>query len=372
MFQSLKQPLRLSATPRDFRGQTPSSCPEIKRIDVMNESDPESVFEGHRNRFIKALEPLFLPQDPVSNDIIRYFASLLRVLGMEDKGWDPHTESRNILNDLNRLMKLDLTEDQFPDGWTSWRLGLLLYSHIVEMNAPYEVIINLLRFRLGKGYSPNPYFDLLTEKEKKNFTKYGIRTGRKIELIKELSREAGLAVGGIYDEFYNSRLRNAVQHSDFILTDDDFRSRSGISGTKPFRLTYDQLDTLVTKAKAYIAAFFQLDVDARMKWGARKGQGIPYDAAYKGLMEILVDDRDLMCGFAVHWPNNSQSMYRRTEAGVEMVNCMVNLNHATLELMVGLYAQKPGTFSPLVEDGAEPIYTPLDKSDVRPVWPDGI
>ncbi len=333
----------------------------------MSGYDPEAVFEGHRDRFIKILEPLFLPDDPVSYDIIRYFASLLRVLGMEDKGWDPYAESRKILDDLNRLMKLELPKDRFPDGWTSWRLGLLLYSHIVEMDAPYEVITNLLRFRLGKGYSPNPYFDLLTEKEQKNFAKNGIRTGRKIELIKALSKGAGLSVGELYDEFYNGRLRNAVQHSDFILTDDDFRSRSG---TNAFRLTYDDLDSLITKAKAFIAAFFQLEVDARVVWGARKGQAIPCDAHYKGLMEVLVDDRVLMCGFAVHWPNNSQSMYRRTEAGVEMVNCMVNLRLANVDLGVGQHAQKPGTFSPLVEEGAEPVYTPLDKSDKRPTWPE--
>ena len=335
----------------------------------MSESDIDTVFEGHRDRFIEALEPLFLPDDPVSNDIIRYFASLLRVLGTEDKGWDPYAESRNILNDLNRLMKLELSTERFPDGWTSWRLGLLLYSHIVEMDAPYEVITNLLRFRLGKGYSPNPYFDLLTEKEQGSFAKNGIRTGRKIEIIKVLSREAGLAVGDLYDEFYNSRLRNAVQHSDFILTDDEFRSRSGISGTRAFRLTYDKLDTLITKAKAFVAAFFQLEVDARVMWGSKRGQAIPYDAQYKGLMEVLVDEDDLMCGFAVHWPNNSQSVYHRTEAGAEMVNCMVNVKQATVDLWVGLYARKPRSFSPLVEEGAEPIYTPLDKSDLRPTWP---
>ncbi len=335
----------------------------------MSGDDSEAVFQFHRDRFIKVLEPLFLPDDPVSNDITCYFASLLRVLGMEDKGWDPYAESRNILNDINRLMKLELSEDRFPDGGTLWRLGLLLYSHIVEMDAPYEVITNLLRFRLGKGYCPNPYFDFLTEKEQKSFAKNGIRTGRKIELIKALSNEAGLSVGELYDEFYSSRLRNAVQHSDFILAEDDFRSRSGISGTKAFKLSYDDLDALIMKAKAFISAFFQLEVDARVVWGLRKGRAIPYDAHYKGLMEVLVDDRDLMCGFAVHWPNNSQSTYRRTEAGVEMVNCTVNVKRATLDLWVDLYARKPGTFSPLVEEGAEPIYTPLDKSEKRPTWP---
>lgn len=336
----------------------------------MTESDPEAIFSGHRDRFIKALEPLFLPADPVSNDIIRYFASLLRVLGMEDKGWDPNFESRNILDDLNRLMKIELPKEKFPDNErTIWRLGLVLYAHIVEMDAPYEVITNLLRFQVGKGYSPNPYFDLLDEKEKKSFSKRGIRTGRKIEIIKALSKEAGLGIGDVYDEFYNSRLRNAIQHSDFILTDDDFRSRSGISGMKGFRLSYEELDALITKAKAFIAAFFQIEMIARQVWGLRKSTAIPYDGHYKGLMEVLVDDQDLLCGFAVHWPNNSQSAYRRTEQGVDMVNCMIDLKNATINLYVDLYARNPGSFSPLVERDAEPIYTPLDKSDTRPTWP---
>jgi len=153
------------------------------------------------------------------------------------------------------------------------------------------------------------------------------------------------------------------------LTDEDFRSRSGISGMKAFKITYDELDGLITKAKAFMAAYLQVEMTARHVWGFQKGKAIPYDSHYKGLMEILVDDRDLLCGFVVHWPNNSQSMYRRTEQGVDMVNCMVGLKDATIELWVGLYARNPGSFSPLVERDAHPIYTPLDKSNTRPTWP---
>ncbi|WP_429813652.1 hypothetical protein [Ensifer sp. B1-9] len=335
----------------------------------MNKLDPASVFNAHRDRYIKILEPLFLPDDVTSHDIIRYFASLLRVLGMEDKGWDPYAESRNILNDLNRLMRVELPEKDFPDAdKTIWRLGLLLYCHVVEMDAPYEVITNLLRFRLCKGYSPSPFFDSLTDKEKKNFAKTGIRTGRKIEIIKELSKQSGLGIGEIFDEFYSNKLRNAVQHSDFIVTDEGFRCRSG-SGAKAFMLSFEELDVLITKAKAFIAAFLQIETTARQVWGMQKGRAIPYDITYKGLMEILVDDRDLLCGFAVYWPNNSRSLYRRTKDGVEMVNCMIDLANATIDLFVDRYARVPGKFSPLVEHDASPVYKPLDKSETRPTWP---
>ena len=330
-----------------------------------------SPFDIKREKYFEILKPLFLPDDPVNHDIINYFASLLRVLGTEDGGWDPYAESRATLHDLNSFFKINLPQDYFPDrNATLWRIGLLLYSHIVEMDAPYEVLTNLLRFRLDKGYSPNAFFKFLTDKEKKSFGKRGISTGRKIEIIKDLSTEARLPdVGAIFDNFYDNHLRNAVGHSDYILTDEDFRCRGGISGTKAFRIPYEELNETLTAAKAFIAAFFQVELFARQVWGLEKQKAVPYDPHYKGLMEILVDDRDVMCGFRVHWPNGSQSTYRRTEDGIEMINCFLDLNSATISLFVNRYAQEPSEFSPLVERDAEPVYTKLDGCDMIPTWP---
>lgn len=128
----------------------------------------DEEIENTRQRYIGLLHPLFLPDDPISNDIVQYFASVLRIVGMEDKGWDPYFESRAILEDLNAILQYDHLADIFPNNdFTMWRMGLLMYSHIVEMDAPYEVITNLLRFRLGKGYSPNPYYMFLNSEEKK-------------------------------------------------------------------------------------------------------------------------------------------------------------------------------------------------------------
>jgi hypothetical protein len=105
-------------------------------------------------------------------------------------------------------------------------------------------------------------------------------------------------LGNIFDDFYDNKLRNAIAHSDYILTDEDFRCRGGLSGIKAFKIGYEQLDKKLLAAKAFIAAFFQIELLARQVWGLRKSQAIPYDPHYKGLMEILVDDHDVMCGFA--------------------------------------------------------------------------
>jgi hypothetical protein len=87
----------------------------------------EEELEATRRKYTDSLKTLFLPEDPVSNDIVNYFASLLRVVGMEDKGWDPYLESRSILEDLNAILQTDLPGTKFPDkNLTMWRMGLLM------------------------------------------------------------------------------------------------------------------------------------------------------------------------------------------------------------------------------------------------------
>ena len=329
----------------------------------------DDEIENTRQRYIDLLKPLFLPKDPVSNDIVQYFASLLRIVGMEDKGWDPYLESRGILEDLNAILQTEHADNIFPDkDFTMWRMGLLMYSHIVEMDAPYEVIANLLRFRLGKGYSPNPYYMFLNSKEKNKFKHSGIYPYQKIKIIKSLSKEAGIFVGDIFDEFYDSRLRNAISHADYVLTEDQFRVRNGTGSIGAYSITLEKLNEIITKSKLFISTIFGLDRLAREFWGERQQQSIPYDRLYKGLIEILVDADDLMCGFKVHWPNNSESVYRRTQDGIDMTNCMLDMKNSRVEFMVGLYARQPDEFSPLVEVGGKPTYTKIEGTGAIPEW----
>jgi hypothetical protein len=331
----------------------------------MNDEEVEAT----RQKYINILTPVFLPENPTSNDIVNYFASLLRIVGMEDKGWDPHLESRAILEDLNSIMQVDLPEEKFPDkDSTIWRIGLLMYSHMVEMDAPYEVLANLLRFRLGLGYSPNPFFQFLkNSKEKKQSKSRGLSPSKKIEIIKTLSNDADIAVGDIFDEFYNSKLRNAISHSDYIITDEEFRCRNGIGGARAFSLSLAELNKIITTAKIFISTFFGLEKMAREHWGSYKYRAIPYDPIYKGLMEVLVNDDNLMCGLKVHWPNSSESVYRRKDDGIDMINCMLDMENSTIDFFVDQYARKADKFSPLVEEGGVPKYTKLE-SGLTPKW----
>ena len=141
--------------------------------------------EAIKEQYKSLIYPVFFPPHPTQPDIIQFFASLLRVCGMEDRGWDPYAESRSVLEDLNALMEIKLPTNKFKRReLTSWRLGLLFYSHVVEMSAPYEVLANLLRFRLGKGYHPDPFQAYLTVKERKRASRTGLVPKKKIEIIK--------------------------------------------------------------------------------------------------------------------------------------------------------------------------------------------
>lgn len=330
----------------------------------------DKEFKKYRDIYIPKLEKLFFPEEPAKNDIIKYFSSLLRVTGMEDSGWDPHAESKGLLNDINHIFKLDLPKEHFPDpGKTSWRMGLFMYSHILEMDAPYEVITNLMRYQLGHGYSPNPYYKFLNKEGRKKFKNRGLYPIEKIDIIKSLDQELKTGVGEIFDDFFNNKLRNAISHADFVITDSDFRVRNDRS-LGAFTITLEELDKIITKAKAFISSFFELDYAARYQWGKEfANKGIPYDPHYKGLMEVLADSDGLLCGFKVHWPNHSESYYKRTDEGISMVNCYVSPEKGCVDLWVDLYARNKGTFSPLVEVDGEPKYSKLENGDEL-TWPE--
>jgi len=208
----------------------------------------------------------------------------------------------------------------------------------------------------------------LSEKERKRRCNSQISPKRKIEILRALGKEVGISVAELFDEFYNSDLRNAISHSDFTLAAKQFRCRGGPGAFSPFSLPLERINEIITKAKVFVGTFFGLEREARRTWGTHKHRAIPYDPTYKGLMEVLVDEDDLLCGFKVHWPNNSESVYRRTADGIEMTNCMLDLRNATIEFMVGLYASNPGTFSPLVEAWESPVYTALEGTGKIPAW----
>lgn len=322
-----------------------------------------------QSEYIAVLKPLFFPRDLHDGNILEYFASLLRVVGMEDAGWDPHAESRGLIGDMETLLSCQLSSSLFPDtSATRWRIALLLYLHVVEMDGPYEVLANLLRIQTQQGYSPYPFLKLVTKDGRKQLESKPVFVSDKIDTIAEHASKFDHPIRALFDDVYSSQLRNAVAHSDFILANEGLRCRGRPPALRSLRVAYADLLEYIASALGFARSFFYLEQSARSYWGSRRDV-LPYDTRYKGLLETLVDERGCMCGFAVHWPNASVSTYRRTAAGVQMVNCAADIEAGAITFQVGMCPQNPGSFSPLVEAGSQPTYSVLFRGGGHPSWP---
>jgi hypothetical protein len=153
----------------------------------------------------------------------------VRVTSLKITGWDSYLESITLLEELTYLTQLDLPEDHFPHPKnTQARLAVLSYGHMIEMNGPYELLANLLRLRLGQRYSIHPLehlngmrVDKVDGKKVKRV--YFASPSAKIKEIKRLAQMAGVPeVGEALDSIYDSKIRNAVFHSDYAIIDNKF------------------------------------------------------------------------------------------------------------------------------------------------------
>ena len=124
----------------------------------------------------------------------------------------------------------------------------------------------------------------------------------KINIIRSLARSAKLpAIGKAFDEFYRPGIRNAIDHSDYIIPGDEFRMRNQTIvsdeslGDRTSVIKLSKLHEFVSRARAFYLAFIRVEKSARYTMGQRKGQLFPYDRKYKGILEPLADEDGYLC-----------------------------------------------------------------------------
>lgn len=299
----------------------------------MSEAEPTKI-----DAYVEKLQPLFIPHDGASLDFI---SAVLRISGMQDEGWDALDELQSILKDLHNLLSVELPADKFPNRIrTRWRLALLFYAHMVEMDGPYEILGTLLRVRAGQPYMSNPFEHLRRPRGKKvpgqlpAFTEFIEPSPRqKIEELEKLAKGAGCSDAvACFADFYYANIRNTIDHSDYALTESEFRMLSEPifpskrSFTFPSRVVpLQQLHKIIGQCGAFYSAFFRLSHWIRAEIGKLAHRVYPVDSELKGLLEILVDDEGLLTGICMHWPNGSVSTFRRQKAGAcDVYNCLFN------------------------------------------------
>ena len=325
---------------------------------------------GH---YIKALGPLFDPDQHMNVDrLFEFVCCLVRAGGIEDQGWDPILESTALVDDLSKLSaeRLDPQKYDHPER-TRARLALLSYCHVTEADFFYHVLANLSRLRAGAKYDMEPFSDLRRMRKQG-----GIQPalGDKIRRVNELAAKAGVDTASIFAEIYFKNIRNSVFHADYTVTETDFRMLHGLYKAKEGYLTptvpFDELYSILRRSFAFYSAVLALHRRARRRLSGLKNKILPYDGHYKGLLELVCED-DLLCGFRTYWPNGSSSEFTRTNTGCAGVNITFE-EDGSINFMVGLYATKPGPFSPLVERDAAPVYTPARGRSKALHWPDDL
>jgi hypothetical protein len=174
------------------------------------------------------------------------------------------------------------------------------------MDLPYSLVANLLRLRLGKKYDMDPFRDLARVVPKKKMHLFGKiippSPGAKILRIKQLAEAAHLPeVGRTVESIYDNEIRNAVYHSDYTLTDREFRIVAGTRLSKKKNcftpvVEIDELNELFIDAFAFYSALFALYERCRKSFGDFKNAFLPYDFHYKGVLQLLFEEEGCVCG----------------------------------------------------------------------------
>jgi hypothetical protein len=214
--------------------------------------DPASVFD---RLFARAREV----------DEFEYASALLRIRGMEDAGWDPLEETQALYNDIGSLMEAPLHD------YARLRLGLLLYSHLTEVDAIYEILMNMVEVTAGERCVISPFHDLYRPRGRPRHEQYPPSAKRVVDRLKEKARERGCEeLVELLDWFFNDSVRNAFFHSDYILYRDEFRSREATfvdeNNVRTASLKLPVVMDLINRAVAFFHGFMTTYGEHRLSY----------------------------------------------------------------------------------------------------------
>jgi hypothetical protein len=189
-------------------------------------------------------------------DEFEYACALLRVRGMEDVGWDPLEETAALVNDIASLLHAPLND------YARIRLGLLLYSHLTEVDAIYLILVNMVDITAGERYSMDPFHDLYRPAGRPRYEQYPPSAKRVVERVKEKASSRGCEeLVELLNWFFNDSVRNAFFHSDYVLFGDEFRSREGTfigeDGVRSSSMKLDAIVDLINRSMAFYQAFIE-------------------------------------------------------------------------------------------------------------------
>jgi len=285
------------------------------------------VLSKYTNDYLAYLDSLFARA--ANTDGFNYLCTILRVEGITSGHWDAFVEAEEASMDFSNLLR-SIGRKKNQEKRTL-RLALFLYCHSTEMSAPYEILANLLQCCQNKPYMMYPFVDLVkVDKTKSLFTKRRLPYPKdKIKHIKELAMVCGEnKLGEIIDGFFRNDIRNAFYHSDYTISEDEFRIiEGGEIGEQTISL--EKLSDVLARCFAFYSAFFI--IYNNVKRGFAQGKRFHRWPNYE-VLELLSADNELT-GFKIHFPNGSYAMFERKKyEGTTGLNIMCEKEGVSLNI----------------------------------------
>jgi hypothetical protein len=252
--------------------------------------------------------------------------TLLRVSGLQDAGWDPFEESEEAFKDYNWYLRAQSDE---LSNKSKWRIGLLMYCQACEMSSVHAMLANLLRIHLDQPYHLNPLGSLGRPHKKRMFKWYPPSAKTKWQKIHDMATQAGeVDLVRLIDNVYDDRVRNAFSHSDYIISEEQFR---WTEGGLPGQMSLRNIDSLIVNAFSFFGVF----MGTRDRWLELAAE-IPRYHQWPNfeVFEVLKTDGKLD-GFRVHFSNGNSARFHRGPAGIDLMNVTIQ-PEGTINFMVGL------------------------------------
>ena len=236
------------------------------------------------------IESLF--QRAKDTDELSYLFSLLGFnSGMEDIGWQPINETLQLVEDFISISNTPLRNP------SKIRLMLLMYCQITEASYLYHIIYNMLL--TIDNEEPPRLFNFLD----KYRGPVPPTVSTKLNSIKDLAMKHKLdGIIDIFRKIYNSDIRNAVTHADYILYDNELRLKH--RGDHIKKIHFEVVTELVNYAVMFFQTFFQITYKHKSSYkngyviSNRKNKaGDPLSS-----VEVIVNESGLLSGFSTSDP----------------------------------------------------------------------
>lgn len=182
----------------------------------MSEADDQSVDKAFEEKAFRAFRDL-ASRAQAGNELHFAMALSPEFRGMQDAGWSPAMESIRATEEYQAAL------DALPIGPGRVRVALAYYQHMAESSGLYEIPKKLMLTVEGKGNNQWPFRDLVDRHRVSGQIKSPNANRIMADLI---GHAANLGLGELSEVFvhaFDSDVRNAIAHADYVLWDDAFR-----------------------------------------------------------------------------------------------------------------------------------------------------